>query len=300
MTSVVKHLVKRGLIKPPGFVDGNIHYETEVGSVAYGTSVDTSDVDIYGFCIPPQYILFPHTIGVIPGFDRNVQGFDQYQRHHIEDKEAHGGRGVVYDISIYNIVKYFRLCLDNNPNMIDSLFTPLDCVRFATPISEMVRERRKLFLHKGFYPKFKGYAMSQIQKMQNKTPSSHRYWMIEKYGYDTKFAAHAIRLLLEAEQILMTGDINLRRDAKTLKAIREGVYTKDEIIKQVSDKAKNLENIRDISVRVPDRPREKEIKELLLNCLEEHFGTLDGGVYLPDRYKSALIEIQNTITLALG
>ena len=89
MTSVVKHLVKRGLIKPPGFVDGNIQYETEVGSVAYGTSVDDSDLDLYGFCIPPQHILFPHLVGIIPGFDRNVQKFDQYQKHHILDPQAH-------------------------------------------------------------------------------------------------------------------------------------------------------------------------------------------------------------------
>jgi predicted nucleotidyltransferase len=300
MTSVVKHLVKKGLIKPPGYVDGNIHYETEVGSVVYGTSVDTSDVDIYGFCIPPQYILFPHTVGVIPGFDRNVQGFDQYQKHHIKDAQAHGGRGVEYDISIYNIVKYFRLCLDNNPNMIDSLFTPLDCVRFATPISEMVRENRKMFLHKGCWPKFKGYAMSQIQKMQNKTPSSHRYWMIEKYGYDTKFAAHAIRLLLEAEQIFMHGDINLRRDSDFLKSIRNGDMSKEHVIDWIGDKARVLEGIRDMSKEIPDRPREKEVKELLLNCLEEHYGTLGGALHMPDRYKSALIDIQNTITTALG
>ena len=300
MTSVVKHLVKKGLIKPPGFVDGNIQYETVMGSEAYGSATPSSDIDIYGFCIPPQHILFPHLVGIIPGFDRNVQGFDQYQQHHIIDADAHAGKGQEYDISIYGIVKYFRLCLDNNPNMIDSLFTPQDCVRFLTPIADMVRENRKLFLNKGAWPKFKGYAMSQISKMHQKKSNSHRKWMVEKYGYDTKFAAHAVRLLFEAEQIFTTGDINLRRDSDHLKLIRSGEFTKDELIEWIKPKVARLEEIKDTSTVIPDKPRTSEVKELLLNCLEHHYGSLGNALILPDRYKSALMDIQDVINKALG
>jgi len=276
MTSVVKHLVKRGLIKPPGFVDGNIQYETEVGSVAYGTSIDASDLDIYGFCIPPQHILFPHLVGIIPGFDRHVQSFDQYQQHHIVDPEAHAGKGQEYDISVYNIVKYFRLCLDGNPNMVDSLFTAQDCVRFQTPLAVMVREGRRLFLSMNLVSKFRGYSLSQIKKMQNKSPASKRYWMIEKYGLDLKFAAHAKRLLLELD------------------------WTKEEVIDWVDSKALHLEKVRDSNNVLPSKPREHEVKELLLNCLEHHYGSLGDALILPDRYKSALTDIQDVINVALG
>ena len=300
MTSVVKHLVKRGLIKPPGFVDGNIQYETEVGSVAYGTSIDASDLDIYGFCIPPQHILFPHLVGIIPGFDRHVQSFDQYQQHHIVDPEAHAGKGQEYDMSIYNIVKYFRLCLDGNPNMVDSLFTAQDCVRFQTPLAVMVREGRYLFLSMNLVSKFRGYSLSQIKKMQNKSPASKRYWMIEKYGLDLKFAAHAMRLLLELEQILETGDLDLRRDKELLKAVRRGDWTKEEVIDWVDSKALHLEKVRDSNNVLPSKPREHEVKELLLNCLEHHYGSLGDALILPDRYKSALMDIQDVINVALG
>jgi hypothetical protein len=37
-----------------------------------------------------------------------------------------------------------------------------------------------------------------------------------------KFAYHVIRLLGEAEQILLEGDIDLRRNSAQLKAIRRG------------------------------------------------------------------------------
>jgi len=300
MASVVKHLVKQGLIKPPGFVDGNIQYETVMGSEAYGSSTELSDIDIYGFCIPPQHILFPHLVGIIPGFDRNVHGFEQYQRHHIMDTDAHAGKGQEYDIQIFNIVKYFRLCLDGNPNMLDSLFTPQDCVRFQTQLAVEVRDNRRLFLHAGCWSKLRGYSLSQIGKMKNKRAESGRHWMIEKYGYDLKFAMHAVRLLCEAEQIFTTGDIDLRKDAELYKAIRRGDWTSEEVIAWVDQKALYLEGIKDSCTIIPSKPREAEVKQLLVNCLEHHYGSLSGALSMPDRYKSALMDVQDIINKALG
>ena len=50
------HLV----ITTPRWLPGNIQYETIMGSVAYGVSSDTSDVDIYGWAVPPRDDVFPH------------------------------------------------------------------------------------------------------------------------------------------------------------------------------------------------------------------------------------------------
>ena len=156
-TSRVQQLVKRGLISPPPFVPGSVQYEVIMGSEAYGVSSDDSDRDVYGFCVPPKAIVFPHTAGAIHGFGRQKQEFQQYQQHHIQDDEAKGGKGVEYDFAIYNIVKYFSLCMECNPNMIDSLFVPQRCVLYITKIGSMVRDARRTFLHKGVWHKLKGY-----------------------------------------------------------------------------------------------------------------------------------------------
>jgi predicted nucleotidyltransferase len=137
-----------------------------MGSVAYGVAGDSSDTDIYGFCIPLRETVFPHLAGEIAGFGRQKKGFEQYQQHGIVCKDS----GKTYDITIYNIVKYFSLCMENNPNMIDSLFTPINCVLHTTQIGNMVRDARKDFLHKGSWPKFKGYAWSQLAKLKTKCP----------------------------------------------------------------------------------------------------------------------------------
>ena len=73
-----------------------------------------------------------------------------------------------YDITIYSIVKYFQLAMENNPNIIDSLFTPANCVTHSTQIGNMVRENKELFLHKGSFHKFKGYAFSTLNKLRNR------------------------------------------------------------------------------------------------------------------------------------
>ena len=85
MGSLVDRLSSRQLITPPGFIKNNVHYEVLMGSVAYGVSSDNSDMDIYGFCIPPKDVVFPHLRGEILGFGKQINRFEQYQQHKIID-----------------------------------------------------------------------------------------------------------------------------------------------------------------------------------------------------------------------
>lgn len=292
--STVKRLKEAGLISPPSFIPYNTHYETIMGSVAYGVSSDTSDMDVYGFCIPPKEMIFPHLTGEIFGFGSQVKRFEQFQQHHIVDKSALAGSGRTYDISVYSIVKYFQLCMENNPNMIDSLFTPANCVLHITKVGNMVRENRRIFLHKGSWHKFKGYAYSQLHKMTTKEPIGHRVEIIETYGYDVKFAYHVVRLLNEVEQILVEGDIDLQRNREQLKSIRRGEWKESEIREYFSNKERDLEKLY-LESKLPHSPDEPKIKKLLVECLEEHYGNLEDCIVNPDQAVTALREIQSIL-----
>jgi len=296
MPSTIKKLTQKGLIKPPSFLPDNTHYEVIMGSVAYGVSSDTSDMDVYGFCIPTKEIVFPHLAGEIHGFGRQKKRFEQFQQHHIECPDELGGKGRQYDVSIYNIVKYFSLCMENNPNMVDSLFVPAECVLHITQVGNMVRENRRLFLHKGCWQKFKGYAHSQLHKMESKNPTGKRLEIRKKFGFDVKFAYHVVRLLDECEQILTLGDLDLRRSREHLKAIRRGDVRKEDIREWFTEKEKQLEEIynREESP-VPYSPDEPKIKQLLLDCLEHHYGNLAGCVIVPDIASRTLKEIQEAL-----
>ena len=278
MSSTIERLTQQGHIRPPSWLPGNVRYETVMGSQAYGVAVENSDWDMVGFCIPPKDMVFPHLAGVIQGFGRQVQKFVCYQRHHVQVEER------AYDLNCYNIVHYIHLCMQCNPNMVDSLFVPRECIVHSSKISEMVREKRHMFLHKGAWPRYKGYAYSQLHKMKNKHPEGKR----------RKFAYHLVRLLSSVEQILAKGDIDLRWNREQLKAIRRGEMTEYDIIKWAADKEHSLEKLYEAST-LPWGPDQDAIKQLLLDCLEEHYGILEGCIVTDKGLVLALREIADII-----
>lgn len=292
MASKVQELTKLKVISPPRFLANSVQLEVIMGSVAYGVSNDTSDVDIYGFCIPDRSDVFPHTVGEIQGFGKQINKFNQYQQHHI----MHPNKPIEYDFTIYSIIKYFQLCMDNNPNMIDSLFVPRRCILYSTQVGELVRENRKLFLHKGAWYKFKGYAYSQLHKARNSVPDlgTKRREDYDKHGYSTKFAYHVVRLLSEVEQILTEGDLDLTRNREQLKSIRRGEWSKDQITEYFEKKEKDLEELY-LASTLQHKPVEKDIKQLLMNCLEHHYGSLDGCINATDSEGLAAIHKLNEI-----
>ena len=375
MPSTTKKLEDKGFIHPPTWLSSNVHYETIMGSVAYGVSSDTSDMDVYGWCIPSKSLVFPHLAGEILGFGRQLKRFEQFQQHHINCPDELGGKGRVYDLSIYNIVRYFQLCLENNPNMLDSLFTSQECILHITQVGNMVREKRHKFLHKGCWFKLKGYSYSQLHMTDTKRKDEHfqkvteieeqykiphsvtfdlvqaeaelrgacihegiwvsdeaakskgvdgtnplftninnmdfrqyyihykagmekttRFQALKSAGTDLKFLYHVVRLLDEAEQILTSGDLDLRRNKEQLKAIRRGDMPEAEVRRWAADKEKQLEALyHSDKCPVPHSPPEEEIKELLLSCLEHHYGSLENCVVREDAAIRALREVAEVI-----
>jgi uncharacterized protein len=289
--STLQRLTDRGLVKPPRWLPTNVQYETIMGSVAYGVSSDTSDMDVYGFAIPPKEDVFPHLRGEILGFGRTRTRFEQFQEHHIHDRDALAGHGRTYDLTIFSLVKFFQLAMENNPNIIDSLFTPATCVLHTTRVGTLIRENRRAFLHKGAWPKFKGYAYAQLHKLANKVPTGKRLELVEAHGYDTKFAYHVVRLLGEVEQILVEGDIDLQRNNEQLKAIRRGEWTEQRLREWFAAKESDLERIYAESPLRPT-PDEASLKALLVNCLEDHYGSLENCLVEPGRAETALRAIQ--------
>ena len=273
---LIHKLQEAGLIQPPKWMPDNVLFLGYSGSVSYGISSDTSDMDCFGFCMPPKHMVFPYSVGgEIVGFGKQKERFRVWSQHHIEVK----GERKEYDFSVYNIVDFFNLAMENNPNILDVLFLPRRCILHSTPIGEHVRANRQLFLHKGAMHKFRGYLFSQLSKIKNKTNSSNpkRVELIERYGYDTKFASHAVRLALEVEQILVEHDLNIERNSEILKAIRRGEWTLEQVDEWVTHKEKALELVY-ASSSLPHGPDQEAIKNLLMECLEMHYGNLQAAV----------------------
>lgn len=272
---LLEKFVKAKKIHPPEWLISNCHFLVTAGSHAYGCATNESDIDIFGFCTPKLNILFPHLDGHINNFGTPPQKFDRWNEAHIFDDD-----GREYDFNVLNIVNFVELCRKNNPDMIDVLFAPRDCIRHSTSTGELIRNNRHKFLSKQVFYRYRGYAMSQLNAAIKENPIGKRKELKEKYGVDVKFLSHLYRLILECEQILKEGDVDLRKNAEQIKYVRNGQVTLNDARIWFGEKEKVLEKLLQ-ETKLPETPNEDEIKKLLLSALENHYGSLDKIIKIP-------------------
>ena len=247
----------------PDWIKNSLIFEAKTGSHSYGCATENSDLDLNGICVPSLDILFPYkTINYIYGFGTPPQKFENYQKNHLD--------GV--DITVYNIVKFFHLCMNNNPNIVDILFSPEHCFTFLTPVGKHLIKNKEIFLSKKCYITFCGYAKSQLRKL-NKVVINRpkRKKLIKDFGYDTKFAYHLVRLLSECKQILSEGTLILDKEKELYKEIRSGKWSEKEIIDFFNFHSHQLEVIYNKST-LPEKANEEKIKKLLIDCIEMFHG----------------------------
>jgi predicted nucleotidyltransferase len=123
-----------------------ILFECIAGSRAYGTTTNTSDEDIRGI------------------FGVRADAYLDLVRPADQVSDERGN--VVY----YSLRRVVELLAQANPNILELLFMPADCVLKTSPEIQMLVERRHLFISKQCADTHAGYAMSQIKKAkgQNK------------------------------------------------------------------------------------------------------------------------------------
>jgi predicted nucleotidyltransferase len=173
------------------------------GSHATGLAGEGSDIDIRGVFIPPVNVLL---------------GMDKLETLEIKSK----------DVVLHSASKFVKLCTQGNPNALDWLFVPDACVLVESPaFSASIVRPRDMFLSKNLHARFKGYASGQLAKMRSggtRELGEKRKADMEKYGYSTKNAMHAVRLVRMGLEVLKSGTYSvLREDREELLAIRRGV-----------------------------------------------------------------------------
>lgn len=255
MGSKVKEILsEKSDLSPPKFLSKRpVHFEVLAGSHAFGTATPESDRDLISFCVPPEKIVFPVLDGQIDGFGRQKQSFEVYDQDDVE----FGGES--YDLKVFNIVEFFDTCMDANPTWLETLFVPEENVLHSSPVGEYTREHRELFLHKGAFHRFSGYAKSMMHKMKKKDRDDKRLY---KYGY------HAVRLMDELEEILSEGTLTIGREQDRHMAVRKGEWPFDGIEEYVSEKEDRCEDLYENSEAVPYEPDENAIRNVLVDCLK--------------------------------
>lgn len=131
------------------FKDFTPVFECIAGSNLYGTNTPESDVDIRGVFIPSKKYFY--------GFNSNIEQATNEKQ----------------DITFFEIRKFFRLCIDCNPNIVELLFVPEDKTIYSSNIWKTITANANLFLSKKARYTFSGYAVSQLHRVKQ-----HRNWLL--------------------------------------------------------------------------------------------------------------------------
>ncbi|APZ48057.1 nucleotidyltransferase [Polaribacter reichenbachii] len=116
---------------------GSIIFECISGSKAYGLATLNSDTDIRGVFILPKETFY--------SLDYVGQ---------INDEKN--------DVAFYELRKFIELCAKNNPNILEMLNVPDECILYKHPLFDEIK--KEIFLSKLCKNTFANYAFTQIKK----------------------------------------------------------------------------------------------------------------------------------------
>lgn len=189
------------------------------GSQLHGAKVTGyDDLDIYGCYIePPEYIL-----GTL-----SMEHFVWSSSSNAKQNTAND-----VDVTMYSLHRWGELILKGNPAILHYLFSDNETHYNSTWESFIYPLRDKLLTKKSA-KQYIGFANAQRMRLTGeKGMGRHgqRPDLIEKYGYDTKFAMHYIRLLDECLELLRDKNLTFPRpNRQMLIDIRTGKYTQTEV-----------------------------------------------------------------------
>lgn len=255
------------------------------GSVAHGMYVrpedpgSTDDVDLIAVYVSPLSYYFGMGSGP-------------------QTVEIREGR---WDVVAYELRHFLHLLEKGNPNVLSLLWTP---PLMSTLYWGMLQAQRTQFVTQNIFPSFIGYAHAQLHRMtaaarqttccigevfhvpdcpenrtkgrgsQKKFATGHlgekRKGLVEKFGYDTKNAAHCIRLIRLGLELATTNGMTVDRrvagDAEELLKIKLGEHTAEEVANYADLGLGTLKQLREVS-QLPEAPNRGVLDQLLKSIL---------------------------------
>lgn len=232
------------------------------GSIAHGMYVPKSDPnsiddkDIIGCFIFPLAFYFGH--------------------EHNKKSRSIEKKYMEWDGVFYEFRRLMDLLMKGNPNVLSTLWVEeKNIIQNSWQWKEIVKNR-DLFSTKQVYHSFVGYANGQFHRMEHCACEGYmgakRKALVEQFGYDTKNAAHLIRLLTMAIEFLTEGKLYVERttDATYLLDIKKGKYTLDEV-KKTANEMFSLAREAYVKCDLPNIVDEQKVNKLMVSILENTF-----------------------------
>lgn len=238
---------------------------TEVGSGVHGMAIaGTDDRDEMGVFIETPGQCF---------------GLDKASGHYVHRTAEHpGARSYAddLDLTIYSLRKWMSLALAGNPTVLTVLFAPKESVVVDTPLGDDLRHMVPLIVSQQAGHRFLGYLRGQRERLtgggkRGRVPN--RPELIEKHGYDTKYASHALRLGLQGLELMETGWLTLPMagsDWRQCMAVKRGEVDYEQALAWIDLCTRDLEHAI-ATTSVPEHPDREEVGAWMIAAHARHW-----------------------------
>lgn len=226
----------------------------EIGSTVHGTNVsDQGDRDEMAIAIEPMH----YVIGM-RHWETSV--------YRTAPEGTKSGPGDL-DLVTHSLRKFCRLAAKGNPTMQLPLWAPETSIVEANELGRELIAKRTMFLSRECGKAFLGYMIAQKARLAGEAGGRHgsRPDLVAKYGFDTKYAGHIIRLGYQGLELMTTGHLSLPMDPRQCEdvlAVRTGKWTLERTLSRAGELERDLRDSLDTGP-LPDHADEDAINSFL-------------------------------------
>jgi hypothetical protein len=204
-------------------------------------------------------------------------GLAKNWEHYVFRTQPEGARSGPGDTDLvsYGLRKYLRLAVKGNPTALLPLYARGDDVLVLTPLGEELRALAPRLLSRHAVRRFLGYLEAQRRRLLlhgTDRGTSSRPELVERYGYDVKYASHALRLAYQGREVARDARLTLpmppAERARVLAVKRGDVPDRDEVLVEIDEVRAEVEGMLS-SGRTP-LPEEPDLPAVQAWCIDAY------------------------------
>jgi uncharacterized protein len=230
----------------------------------------TDDRDEMGVCIEDLRLSY--------GF----HPFEQYiyrtaaEREGRQDAPSQAGD---LDLTIYSLRKWLRLALQGNPTVLTLLFVPQPQWISGDGRGSHLQDLAPFIISRQAGNRYLGYLESQRQRLLGEKGQKkvNRPELEEKFGFDTKYAMHMVRLGIQGRELLTSGRLTLPMpevDRRLVYSIRQGEVSFNDVLQLAGELERDIKDLlTDSPVRAT--PDERAVEDWMLRMYLENWKARD-------------------------
>jgi predicted nucleotidyltransferase len=230
------------------------------GSTLHGLNLPGSDdSDEIGVCIEDADAFI--------GFSE----FEQYIYRSAAEREGKHdapSRAGDLDLTIYSLRKFLRLAMQGNPQLVQTLFVPSElCVHYDA-LGAHLQEMAPLIVSRHAGARYLGYLEAQRQRLLGERGQKkvNRPELEARFGFDTKYAMHILRLGFQGVELLSTGRLTLpmpERDRAFVFATRKGEVPLQDVLTKAGELERQIKDLLE-DAPVPAEPARDVIESWMV------------------------------------